>query len=226
MTKSIKDPYIAYTHRYFRAWLPVYDLFGLLIATVYRRAAKTIAPRAGLTVLDICTGTGEMALRCARAGAVVTGVDITEEMLQQAQEKARRKRAVVQFSTMDARRLAFPDKVFDVAVLALALHDMPGKVRIQVVQEAARVAKERLVILDYDLPRGKLLRRLALSFLMLFETPYLRNFSKEGVLPVLKSAGYSSVAIRHCPFSFFTVYEVSLPTASHLATASEGSQGT
>ncbi len=214
MTRSIKDPYIDYTHRYFRAWLPVYDLFGILIGSAYRRAAKTIATRAGVTVLDICTGTGEIALRCARAGATVTGVDVTEEMLQQAQEKARRKRAAVQFSTMDARHLAFPDNVFDVAVLSLALHDMPAKVRLQVVQEAARVAKERLVILDYDLPRGKRLRRLALSFLMLFETPYLIDFSKKGVLPVLESAGLSSVAIRHCPFSFFTVYEVTLPTTS------------
>jgi hypothetical protein len=83
-----------------------------------------------------------------------------------------------------------------------------------------------LVILDYDLPRNQHLRRWVLSFLMLFETPYLRDFSKEGVLPILKTAGYASVAVRHCPFSFFTVYEVSLPTTYYGAADPKGRQGT
>ncbi|MBW2712298.1 MAG: class I SAM-dependent methyltransferase [Deltaproteobacteria bacterium] len=214
MTHSAKDAYIAYTHRYFRAWLPVYDLFGLLIVAVYQRAAKVIAAHPGLSVLDVCTGTGEMALRCASAGAEVTGVDVTREMLQQAKSKARRRRMDINFSLMDARQLAFANNRFDVTVLALALHDMPRKVRLQVVQEAARVARDRLVILDYDLPRNHRLRRLALAFLMTFETPYLRDFSKEGVLPILRSAGLHTLRVRHCPWSFFTIYEVDLSNGS------------
>ncbi len=224
MTRSTKDPYIAYTHRYFRAWLPVYDLFGLLIVAVYRRAAKVIAAHPGQSVLDICTGTGEMALRCANSGADVTGVDVTPEMLRQAKAKAHRRRMAINFSMMDARHLAFADNRFDVAVLALALHDMPRKVRIQVVQEAARVARDRLVILDYDLPRNASLRKLALTFLMTFETPYLRDFSKDGVLPILKSTGLHSIRVRHCPWSFFTIYEVDLSNDSPSITP--GSTGT
>ena len=75
------DPYIAYTHRFFRKWAGVYDWFAASIFYAYGAAVRVLHPIAGLRVLDICTGTGAVALRCAARGAGVTGLDITPAML-------------------------------------------------------------------------------------------------------------------------------------------------
>jgi len=45
--------------------------------------------RAGETALDVGTGTGVVALTAARAGAKVTGLDLTPELLAQAHDNAR-----------------------------------------------------------------------------------------------------------------------------------------
>ena len=189
-----RDPYIEYIDRFFRKWLPVYDLFGATIFPVYRAATKLVEPRPGLEVLDICTGTGEMALRLARRGAKVTGVDATEAMLDRARSKA--EGLDVDFRHGDARRLEFPDKSFDASVLSLALHDMPRKVRLEVLREAARVTRERLVIVDYDFPKARWLRRILVPAVQSFETAYLTRFAEEGVLPHLSEVGLDRVDVR------------------------------
>ncbi|MCP3960665.1 MAG: class I SAM-dependent methyltransferase, partial [bacterium] len=126
------DAYIAYTHRFFTRWVPVYDLFARSIFYAYRAAVRSLEPRRGRSILDLCTGTGEIALRCARQGAEVTGIDVTPAML----ARARRKKGelAVRFQLMDARRLAFPDASFDRVVISFALHDMPRRVRLEVLR--------------------------------------------------------------------------------------------
>jgi len=207
-TVSRRDPYLDYTYRYFREWLPVYDWFGLLIFPVYRLFDRVIGAKPGMTVLDLCTGTGAVALRCAIHGASVTGVDVTHVMLEKA--KRRTKHLTVDFARMDARYLAFEDETFDTAVLALGLHDMPRKARLQVIEEAVRVARRRLVILDYDLPRPPRLRKFIVSLLMLFETSYLRRFAEDGVPAVLGQAHLEHFRVIHPRFSLFSVYIVEL----------------
>lgn len=199
-----KDPYIAYLHRFFHTWLPVYDWFARSIFWTYRTAVRTVAPQRGMTVLDVCTGTGEIALRCARRGAAVTGVDVTPEMLAKGRSKAARseRTSAVAFELMDARELAFPDRSFDVAVISFALHDMPRAVRLQVLREVIRVTAGRVVILDYDLPRAALARRLASSLIALFETAYFTTFAREGLmsllaeLKIVRAAGGEFAGIR------------------------------
>lgn len=209
------EAYISYIHRFFHVWLPVYDWFARSIFWVYRTTVEKVGAGPGVTVLDVCTGTGEIALRCARRGAEVTGVDITPEMLAKGMSKAARseKTRGVRFEVMDARSLDFPDKSFDVAVISFALHDMPRKVRLQVLREAKRVVRDRLVILDYDLPAGAMARRVTTSLISIFETAYFRNFAREGVLPLLFEAGIVDEpgthlrVSRHLP-PFFSTIEI------------------
>lgn len=181
------DPYAAFTRRFFGRWSRLYDAFAKPIGFAYDAAVRRTGARPGRSVLDLCTGTGEIALRLARRGAAVTAVDMTFSMLGRAVRKARR--LPVRFVAMDARRLAFPDRSFDAVTLSFALHDMPGRVRAEVLREAARVARDAMVVLDYDVPRREPWRRLVLGGLGLFETPYLQGFAREGALGAIRDAG-------------------------------------
>lgn len=216
MAGTVADPYLAFTRGFFSRWAPAYDLFALPIAHLYRAAAARAAPEPGWRVLDVCTGTGELARRLARRGAVVTGVDITVPMLARARRKAG---GGADFQLMDARRLAFPDGRFDAATLSLALHDMPRRAAVEALREMARVSRRRLVILDYELPRGpRWWRWLAFRFIDLFETPYFPRFVAEGVLPLLAEAGLPAPRETARPWPWlFTVHVVELAPPLHKA---------
>jgi ubiquinone/menaquinone biosynthesis C-methylase UbiE len=97
-------------------------------------------------VLDVGTGTGRAALLLARAGANVTGVDASEQMLEEARRRAAAEQLDVCFLAGDAHALQFPGRSFDVVVsLRVLMHSPEWRTCIA---ELCRVAG-RLVILDY-----------------------------------------------------------------------------
>jgi SAM-dependent methyltransferase len=74
-----------------------------------------IAP--GQSVLDVGTGTGVVAITAARAGARVTGLDLTPELLDQARENARiAQMPQIVWTEGDVESLPYPDASFDVVV--------------------------------------------------------------------------------------------------------------
>ena len=196
---ATRDAYVDYTRRFFRKWLPVYDLFAWSIFPVYEAAARQVGAGPGDSVLDVCTGTGELALRCARRGARVTGVDLSDDMLGRAQAKARRRGLVVDLRPMDARRLEFPAAAFDVVLLSLALHDMPRRVQPEVLREVRRVARRRIVVVDYEIRGPRWLRPWLVRGVKLFETAYFERFAREGARPLLEQAGLRDLEVRR-PF--------------------------
>lgn len=200
---STQDAYISYIQNFFGRWVRFYDAFAASIFYAYSSAVHVVAPRPGVSVLDICTGTGEIARRCASRGADVTGIDITEAML----ERARKKTAGLEitFLTMDARQLSFDDRSFDKAVISFGLHDMPRKVRLQVLAEASRVAEE-IVVLDYELPRSPILQRFWLWFISLFESPYFPSFVREDPLELFAEAGIDASRVCRIFPGVFSVY--------------------
>ena len=70
----------------------------------------------GMRVLDVACGTGNLALPAARLGAVVTGVDIAPNLIEQAQENAKREGLTVQFDEADAENLPYADASFDAVI--------------------------------------------------------------------------------------------------------------
>lgn len=93
--------------------------FGV-VAKTNIRAAEAFAARlpitAGQRVLDVATGTGNLALPIARRGAIVTGVDIAINLLEQARERAAAEGLAIAFDEGDAEQLPYPDASFDAAV--------------------------------------------------------------------------------------------------------------
>lgn len=74
-----------------------------------------IAP--GEHVLDVGTGTGVVAITAARAGALVKGLDLTPELLEQARENARIAGTdEIEWTEGDAEHLPYPDGSFDVVL--------------------------------------------------------------------------------------------------------------
>jgi len=61
------------------------------------------------TILDIACGEGTFALGMAKKGYDVTGIDLSQEMLQYAKEKARKENAKLEFFHQDMRSLNFQD---------------------------------------------------------------------------------------------------------------------
>ena len=73
--------------------------------------------QAGETVLDVGTGTGVVAITAARAGARVSALDLTPELLEQARENAAISRQTeVVWTEGDAEKLPYPDASFDVVL--------------------------------------------------------------------------------------------------------------
>jgi SAM-dependent methyltransferase len=75
--------------------------------------AERVGAAPGLSLLDVATGSGNVALAAAAVGAVVTGLDITPELLEVARRRAAEAGAQIEFLEGDAEQLPFADGSFD-----------------------------------------------------------------------------------------------------------------
>src|SRR5947209_18344287 len=111
-----------------------YDLLNHLLSLnvdrYWRWRTTRLAPAAGTDpILDVCTGTGDLALaydRAAQGRIPIVGADFCLPMLLPARDKARRRRAAdrVRFVEADAQRLPFPDDRFQLVTVAFGLRNV------------------------------------------------------------------------------------------------------
>jgi len=139
---------------------PRYDLLNRAMTAGldgrWRRAAAAAADlAAGDRALDVCTGTGDLALELAHrttpSGEVV-GVDFAQEMIARARAKAARRGSAARFAAADALALPFDDGAFDAATVAFGvrnLDDLDAGLA-----EMARVVRPggRVVVLEITTP--------------------------------------------------------------------------
>jgi SAM-dependent methyltransferase len=103
----------------------------------------------GQHVLDVAAGTGNIAVRAAAAGARVVGLDLTPELLQVAEHRARALGVSVDWVAGDAEDLAFEDRSFDRVTSAFGVQFAP---RHEIVaRELARVCRPggRIVVANW-----------------------------------------------------------------------------
>jgi ubiquinone/menaquinone biosynthesis C-methylase UbiE len=67
-------------------------------------------------ILDVACGTGNTAIPAARAGGLVTGVDIAPNLLEQARRRAAVEQLSIRFQEGDAEELPYPDREFDIVL--------------------------------------------------------------------------------------------------------------
>jgi ubiquinone/menaquinone biosynthesis C-methylase UbiE len=166
---------------------PIGDLVATTQAAVLADFIGGIPNR---TILDVGTGTGRAALLMARAGARVTGVDASEEMLAIARQRASEAGAAIDFRIGDAHALEFPDRAFDVAISLRVIMHTPRWA--DCVGELCRVANQ-LVILDYPSSRSSALIQSRLRRILAAagrRTEPYRVFSYRQIDEVLRRSGF------------------------------------
>jgi len=123
------------------------------------RAVKTLALTGQERVLDLCTGTGDLALGMVRPGRpgarAVVGIDFAAEMLRYAQRKVRDAGVArrVMLVRGDATSIPCPDGAFDAATVAYGIRNVVDTAT--ACRELHRVLRPggRLVILEFGQPR-------------------------------------------------------------------------
>lgn len=135
------------------------DVWTLGLHRLWKRQAMELcALRPGERVLDVATGTGDLAVLAAAAtgpeGQVV-GVDSCAAMLEVAR---RRQHEAIDFHEGDAMDLPFQDASFDVVTIGFGLRNVAD--RAQALRESRRVLRPsgRLMVLDFSTPTSKLLK--------------------------------------------------------------------
>jgi demethylmenaquinone methyltransferase/2-methoxy-6-polyprenyl-1,4-benzoquinol methylase len=170
VSTSLLDKREARIRRMFGAIAPSYDLLNhLLSLNIDRywrwRTTRLVPPADDGPVLDLCTGTGDLALaydRAAGGRVPIIGADFCHEMLTLAVRKTRRRGAAerVRYLEADAQRLPFADDSFQITAVAFGLRNVTDTDR--GLAEMVRVTRPggRVAILEFSRPRHWLFGRL------------------------------------------------------------------
>ncbi|MGH7422272.1 MAG: ubiquinone/menaquinone biosynthesis methyltransferase, partial [Candidatus Methylomirabilales bacterium] len=185
-------------------------------------------PRGG-DVLDLCAGTGDVALEIVRqgSGARVIAVDNCEPMLIRGLHKAKRANAAdqIRFAVAPAEELPFADATFDRAFVAFGVRNIADRRR--GLREMARVLKPdgRAIILEFSTPSSPLLGPLY-RFYSHRILPWIGGLvsgnraayeylpasvdgfpSPEGLQALMEDAGFNDVSVVHLTFRIVTVHQ-------------------
>jgi demethylmenaquinone methyltransferase/2-methoxy-6-polyprenyl-1,4-benzoquinol methylase len=154
----------------FDAIAPRYDLVNRVLSLGIdqrwrRRAVDALELPAGGHLLDLASGTGDLAIAAARRrpDIRVVGLDPSEGMLAIGRRKLERAGLAgrVELRTGDAQALPFDDHSFDGVSIAFGIRNVPDRSR--ALAEMARVTRPggRVVVLELGEPRGRLMGTVA-----------------------------------------------------------------
>jgi demethylmenaquinone methyltransferase / 2-methoxy-6-polyprenyl-1,4-benzoquinol methylase len=185
------DQRAAKVHDLFTRIAPRYDLINDLQSFGLhrhwkRRVIELARPQPGQRALDLCCGTGDLALGLARRGVQVVGLDFSERMLAVAARRSSGARfhtsaeahhasrithqasSLPRFVRGDAQSVPFSDSSFDIVTVGYGLRNLASWET--GLREMQRVAKPggRLVVLDFGKPDNALWRSLYFGYLRLF----------------------------------------------------------
>lgn len=211
----------------FMAVPPSYDLLNRLLTFRFderwrKKAARVIMNSSPQNFLDLCTGTGDLAIRLRRVAphtCMVTALDYSEPMLEVARGKAGRlKLNGIDFVWGDVADLPFKDNMFDAIGIAFAFRNLTFRNPDTAVflTEILRVLRPggHFVIVETSQPKARLIRSLVHVYLRHITVPvgalisghrgayrYLAHsainyYDADGVRQLLLDAGFSEVAYQ------------------------------
>jgi ubiquinone/menaquinone biosynthesis C-methylase UbiE len=134
----------------------------------------------GERILDVGCGTGNFSLKLAAAGAVVTGVDLSEEMLTVARRRAAGEGRSIDFLPGAGESLPFDDGSFDAAITMATLEfvDDPEKVLGEMLRVTRPGGRVLVGVINRDSPWGQLYNRIGKEGDPVFKDARLMNRSE------------------------------------------------
>jgi len=205
---------------------PLDTAFSFGLCHIWRRQVSSHIRR-GENVLDVCTGTGELAkllLRKVGTEGSLTGADFCEDMLEIARKKMSPLPKNLSLVVSDARSLAFPDNTFDVATVSFGMRNIPDTVA--ALKEIKRVLKAggRFFCLELTRPR----KRWVLPFYKFYTfsvMPAIAKIITKNSLPytylpesieafyppeefkrIMASCGFTDIKVRSLSMGIATLY--------------------
>lgn len=130
-----------------------------------QRLVRLLGPAAGVRVLDLASGTGDIAFTLAAGNADVVGLDVTLRMIELARAKPAAAPHRPRFLVGDMLALPFPSRSFDAVTVGYGLRNVPDLAA--AIDEIARVVRPggQLLSLDFNRPSNPAIRSLYLAYL-------------------------------------------------------------
>lgn len=201
-----------------------------------RRLIRAVASEAPANVLDLATGSGDVAFALADSlpgAAAITGMDFCRPMLDEAEikQRARGRYPNICFREGDGLNLPLPDGEFDAATISFGLRNMADRNRC--LTELNRVLRPggHLWVLEFSQPYGWFrplyyfyLRRL-LPFIAGLVTgdkgayDYLCGSISEfpthlGIAAELRTAGFTAISVQRLTFGIVALHGGRKPALS------------
>jgi demethylmenaquinone methyltransferase/2-methoxy-6-polyprenyl-1,4-benzoquinol methylase len=197
------------------------DLLSLGRSKAWRKSVTgIIAPKIGMTVLDIAAGTGSSSRPLVDKGAEVTALDFSAGMLDQ----GRKQHKDIKFVQGDALKLPFSENTFDVTTISFGLRNTANSNI--ALREALRVTKigGKIVVAEFSHPVNKIFRRAYLNYLMKALPIIAKRISKNpaayiylsesirawpdqaGLALIMSECGWKSVAWQDLTFGIVAVH--------------------
>jgi len=210
---------------------PLDTAFSFGLCHIWRRRLVS-GIRGGEKVLDLCTGTGELAFHIARRvgdrGSVV-GVDFCDDMLAHAREKMNPSFKNIEFILSDAKDLAFPDNSFDAVTVSFGIRNVPDTA--VVLKAIHRVLRPggRFFCLELTIPGNRWVLPIY-KFYTFRVMPSVARIITRSSLPytylprsietfpppeefqhIMEECGFTGVKVRRMSLGVATLYEAAKP---------------
>jgi demethylmenaquinone methyltransferase / 2-methoxy-6-polyprenyl-1,4-benzoquinol methylase len=193
-----------------------------------RRAIRELASTSTKTILDVATGTADMAIMMARYLSVshITGIDISTGMLDIGRQKITRLQMgeKISLQTGDSEAILFPDDNFDAVTVAFGVRNFENLEK--GLREMLRVLKPggRLVVLEFSQPKTPGVRHIYDLYLRLVAPnigkmvssnreayQYLNDSVKafpegENFIRIMETCGYNNPRLRRLSLGICSLY--------------------
>jgi len=156
--------------------------------------------KSGMHILDIGCGTGNFSLKLAQNGAQVTAIDISNEMLKIARQKAAENNLSIDFKNMHSLELQFPDNTFDGVFSMATIEFISNNDVKKMLSEMFRVCKKGGPVLVGTINRESSWGKLYQNKNFQEKVPIFKNAFLKTPAEISQFEKDSLIAVKECLF--------------------------